>query len=455
MVGLKAHASESSDSSGECGEEFIRVLCDTRGRKSVDALTGDDAFLLSHALQATVLQLARMAKEEGCSVMKLEENGVGMVSFFIDSVMKMALNHSSLIDLSAPAMCLEVLMEVTTTMNSIDIFDYLDSRMDMFTTPGVRQKSQYTLLRTCNVLLKRLSKSQDAELCGRVLIFLAKFLPLTERSGVNMYGSFHIDNMTPLEEVKEGSLDAEGRPIDVEFYKTFWGLQKWFSDPRLALSPGAWDTISESLKLVLKKFNSTSVTVTEAAGSNTSIQDNLGKISDGSSVKYLSSARLLPLQIRDATFRRTILVQSLILIGWMEDPLLKDWVSKKPTERVLGSMIHMKQKIYHQLKQTPENGDTFADAIRKALDGEMAWNLWKQAGCPAEAFQTSQKYDVEQLRDERLYPEPKKMKKSPDAVFGVDLGVPELTRLWNQTEDNLTSTFPAAGVDIVVSRWNF
>eukprot|EP00889_Picochlorum_renovo_P003872 jgi/Picre1/30902/NNA_006261.t1 len=324
LVGLKTHASESSDSSGECGEEFIRVLCDTRGRKTVDALTGDDAFLLSHALQATVLQLARMAREEGCSVMKLEENGVGMVSFFIDSVMNMALNHSSLIDLSAPAMCLEVLMEVTTTMNSIDIFDYLDSRMDMFTTPGVRQKSQYTLLRTCNVLLKRLSKSQDAELCGRVLIFLAKFLPLTERSG------------------------------------------KWFSDPRLALSPGAWDSISESLKLVLKKFNSTSVTVTEAAGSNTSIQDNLCKSGDGSSVKYLSSARLLPLQIRDATFRRTILVQSLILIGWMEDPLLKDWVSKKPTERVLGSMIHMKQKIYHQLKQTPENGVTFADRFERS-----------------------------------------------------------------------------------------
>ena len=133
-------------------------------------------------------------------------------------------------------------------------------------------------------------------------------------------------------------------------------------------------------------------------------------------------------------------MQSLILIGWMEDPLLKDWVSKKPTERVLGSMIHMKQKIYQQLKQTPENGVTFADAIQKVLDGEMAWNLWKQAGCPAGPFQTSQTYDSDQLKDEILYPEPKKVKKSADAVFGVDLGVPELTRLWNQTEDNLTST---------------
>lgn len=40
-------------------------------------------------------------------------------------------------------------------------------------------------------------------LCGRVLLFLAKFLPLTERSGVNLQGAFNADNVTPVEEVQE------------------------------------------------------------------------------------------------------------------------------------------------------------------------------------------------------------------------------------------------------------
>lgn len=46
-------------------------------------------------------------------------------------------------------------------------------------------------------------QSANALLCGRVLLFLAKLLPLTERSGVNLGGAFNTDNVTPVEEVAE------------------------------------------------------------------------------------------------------------------------------------------------------------------------------------------------------------------------------------------------------------
>ena len=46
-------------------------------------------------------------------------------------------------------------------------------------------------------------QSANALLCGRVLLFLAKLLPLTERSGVNLGGAFNTDNATPVEEVQE------------------------------------------------------------------------------------------------------------------------------------------------------------------------------------------------------------------------------------------------------------
>lgn len=42
-------------------------------------------------------------------------------------------------------------------------------------------------------------------LCGRILLFLAKLLPLTERSGVNLHGNFNTSNTTTVEEAEEAS----------------------------------------------------------------------------------------------------------------------------------------------------------------------------------------------------------------------------------------------------------
>jgi THO complex subunit 1 len=95
------------------------------------------------------------------------------------------------------------------------------------------------------------------------------------------------------------------------------------------------------------------------------------------------------------------------------------------------------------LRRTPEDGPLFVDAVIKVLDGEMAWNLWKQGGCSADAFQRREAaFDAEalaaKLAEEPTDPAPKKRKQSNEATYGVDMGIPELTRLWNLTEDNLT-----------------
>ena len=439
----------SSPSAELLGEQFVARLCEARGRSSADSLDAADVLFMTHALHASVLELVRQAESEKCSVMKMEGTAL-----FVDSVMEMACGHSPPFDLSLPAGCIEVMMEVTPTMDCGCILEFLDSRMEAFTKPGIRQKSQYTLLRTCNLLLKRLG-SRDAALCGRVLVFLAKFLPLTERSGVNIHGSFNVDNVTPLDDVREGDLDAEGRPVDVAFYKTFWGLQSWFADPRSALAPGACDAVMSAMQKVLARLQAVKVTVTQTTQTTQTTTSQpkretlppptalSASASSASSVKYLSSAGLLPLQMRDATFRRTVLVQCLILIGWLENPLLKDFASKRPSEHVLAQIQATKEKVMDALRQTPEDGPLFVDAIGKVLAGEMAWNLWKQGGCSADAFQRREvAFDAKalatKLAEEPTDPAPKKRKQSNEATYGVDLGVPELTRLWNLTEDNLT-----------------
>ena len=65
------------------------------------------------------------------------------------------------------------------------------------------------LLRACNVLLARLSKSQDSVFCGRILSFMASAFSLGARSGVNLRGDFNVGNETFFEDVEELMAEEE------------------------------------------------------------------------------------------------------------------------------------------------------------------------------------------------------------------------------------------------------
>ena len=54
--------------------------------------------------------------------------------------------------------------------------------------PSSSQRAKLTFIRTCNELLRRLSKSMNTNFYGRVLMLMAYMLPLSERSGVNLKG---------------------------------------------------------------------------------------------------------------------------------------------------------------------------------------------------------------------------------------------------------------------------
>lgn len=66
------------------------------------------------------------------------------------------------------------------------------------------------LLRMQNNLLRRLSKSLHTVFCGRILAFLASVFPISERSGVNLRGTFNTGNVTTFE-VDEPTVGEESR----------------------------------------------------------------------------------------------------------------------------------------------------------------------------------------------------------------------------------------------------
>ena len=138
--------------------------------------------------------------------------------------------------------------------------------------------SQFLLLKSCNKLLRKLSnRDRDAAFAGSVMTLLAKVFPLSERSAVNVLGTFNVTNVTDFEDeetfrqhalgagvggaegtddvtmedaadqkkknknnkkknkIEDEGNDEDAESVDYPFYKTFWGVQKVFTDPSTIL----------------------------------------------------------------------------------------------------------------------------------------------------------------------------------------------------------------------------
>ena len=129
------------------------------------------------------------------------------------------------------------------------IFDYLENNLVKITKglePG--KGKALPLLRLCNESLRKLSKSENASVCGRIQVFLANVFPLSERSGVNLKGLFHLENITTFDADVE--MESEKNRFD-EIYGGFWNLQTWFSQPVLLFDSAEF----EKFKNVFFKSN--------------------------------------------------------------------------------------------------------------------------------------------------------------------------------------------------------
>ena len=123
-------------------------------------------------------------------------------------------------------------------------------------------------------LLRRLSRSQNTVFCGRILLFLAKFFPVSERSGLNVVSEFNLENTTVFstadeaadingaikdqdsemevdasedskkQEVIEVEPDQRSLSVDYALYSKFWQLQDFFRNPNQCYNNIKWKTFS-------------------------------------------------------------------------------------------------------------------------------------------------------------------------------------------------------------------
>ncbi|PGH11436.1 hypothetical protein AJ80_07115 [Polytolypa hystricis UAMH7299] len=207
---------------------------------------------------------------------------------------------------------IEELLDSQTIDGCRKVFDYLESRRERNTAKHFKQKS-LIILRSCNELLRRLSRAEDTVFCGRVFIFLFQSFPLGDKSSVNLRGEYHTENITTFDELpkpqesndtamdvdassapagEESAADAaqtseqttttegvtttrsetpqpskatpqassvkekkDGGAIDMDvLYPIFWGLQTNFSAPTRLFDPDHFASFKAGLDATLSAF---------------------------------------------------------------------------------------------------------------------------------------------------------------------------------------------------------
>ncbi|GAB1209537.1 hypothetical protein APSETT445_008318 [Aspergillus pseudonomiae] len=190
-----------------------------------------------------------------------------------------------------------------------------------------KQKS-LIILRSCNELLRRLSRAEDTVFCGRVFIFLFQSFPLGDKSAVNLRGEYHTENVTTYDEIlkpdtrvpdeadvvmsdeheppttivenqqednntdspslsdpqasiqdqstapkviisQDEGVDEKANDLNT-LYPMFWGLQAYFSAPTRIFDPQHFTTFRTGLEATLSAFKSVNTDLESSGTSKTS-----------------------------------------------------------------------------------------------------------------------------------------------------------------------------------------
>lgn len=377
-------------------------------------LVQDENQLLENGLRTLLEELVGAAVANGKSVMQYgraegpEDDGNGLLTRLLDIVLYLC--EKGNVEGGMIFQLLEDLTEVSTIKDCKEVFGYIEGKQETLGKSELFSRGKLVMLRTCNQLLRRLSKTNDVVFCGRILMFLAHFFPLSERSAVNIKGVFNTSNETKYEKEPPGDSPA----IDFTFYKTFWSLQEYFSNPTTLTHPSKWQTFSSNLGIVLETFEMQPIGEEDESLSLDGDDDD-----STFNIKYLTSSNLMSLELKDPGFRRHVLVQCLIIFDYMKTPGKAE--KDGPREGVREELKVHEDRVKKLLRTTPPKGREFLASIEHILERDKNWVWWKRDGCiPFERF----------VQEKKIPSDPPKRRPR------WRLGNRELSRLWKWSDDN-------------------
>jgi THO complex subunit 1 len=143
-----------------------------------------------------ILDMAVQKVVERLSWRLLQESDATPASVGLPELLDLCIDgiaHKYLI-VSAAYKVLEDVMEAQTISTYEKMWDLVEERKDKLSTRDIHSetgrptKAALCLLRMCNALLRRVSKTHNSVFCGRILVFLSFTFALSERSAVNLTG---------------------------------------------------------------------------------------------------------------------------------------------------------------------------------------------------------------------------------------------------------------------------
>lgn len=336
--------------------------------------------------------------------------------------------------------------------------EHYEDNLESFISPCTRERM--AVLRSSVDMLNRLEGTTHYQLIGRILIFLAKALPLCDQSGLNQRSEFNVKEIPKtvseiLSQIGSQNADKEKRlsqlmDHDMEegetlsdddesnessrepkddsdsIYERFWKVQKFLNQPNLLYDKNNCFTFRTNVDVLISKM--------ESIPANLKVW-KLNK-------SFMSSQKALALQFNDMNMRRCFLVQLLIVVQYLELPV----VDSKPESCVLDKVqlawfSTITKRVYHLLESMPnqDEGRRFLGLIRHVLKREELWNKWKNDKCtkPKDLQKFAEEEEMVNMRG--TYNKRRKISdelKSAKPYNMHVIGSQEMSKLWNmkQTE---------------------
>ena len=387
---------------------------------------------------------------------------------------------------SVPFLLFADAYDSATIVRCQEIFELMEDRVAILKQGPLYRYGKTALLRMCNDLLRRLSKSQDTVFCGRILLFLARLLPLDEKSGLNLMSNFNLelgpppyssksDKVSPADlpqvldalvdamsddgspakvkssksETEEAKAENDGGGLQVDFslYTKFWSLQEMLRNPNLCYEKQHWQQFAANAVDVLTTFSAFKLDdvpqhnckVASESAAATPINEERRKgdveksAGDGETffAKYLTSEKLLDLQLMDGHFRRYIFCQLLILFQYLNAPIKFKTAEQVLTDEQANWVRQRTEEVHQLIRETPPNGEDFLKFVLHALHREEFWSQWKNDGCAT---------FIRTVMTSSTPPAPRKRKANPlldrEGRKIFRFAHSEINRLWNLCPDN-------------------
>jgi hypothetical protein len=126
--------------------------------------------LMEHALCRVTTDLMAEASAAGTPLMSYSCHGSSIHCMRRLLDMSLWLSNNAVTEPGVIYTLLEQVMEGSTLSNCKDVFRWVEEHTEVLNKEVLMKRGKLIMLRTCNELLRRLSKANDTAFCGRILV---------------------------------------------------------------------------------------------------------------------------------------------------------------------------------------------------------------------------------------------------------------------------------------------